>query len=303
VQYRPGMRPRWLRGNLHTHTTNSDGDSDPATVTSWYRDAEYDFLALTDHDRLTDTSALAEAAGRMVLVPAEEVSSGPAHVNGFGLRTEIAPSRRGSARESWQADIDAIRAAGGLPQVNHPNFVWQARPDDLAALTGVPLVEIWNGSPDCNDRGRPGHPSSEELWDIALTAGSRLWGTATDDAHHFRRWGRAWANPGRGWVHVRSARLAEDAILAALEAGDFYASTGVRLLDIVREADALRVLVAARGDLHYTTTFIGAEGRILAVEHGPEAVYRFGGREPYVRARVDDSDGLSAWVQPVFPGG
>ena len=58
------MSRHWFRGNLHTHTTNSDGDSPPDVVTAWYRDAGYDFLALTDHDLLTHPDSVKHAARR-----------------------------------------------------------------------------------------------------------------------------------------------------------------------------------------------------------------------------------------------
>lgn len=47
----PG-RQAWFRGNLHTHTLWSDGDDYPERVVEWYRDRGYQFLVLTEHDRL-----------------------------------------------------------------------------------------------------------------------------------------------------------------------------------------------------------------------------------------------------------
>src|SRR4029450_2752195 len=49
---------RWFKGNTHTHTLNSDGDSTPDDVVRWYREHGYDFLALTDHNFLTSVEAL-----------------------------------------------------------------------------------------------------------------------------------------------------------------------------------------------------------------------------------------------------
>lgn len=40
---------KWFRGNLHTHTTLSDGRYTPERAAALYRDAGYDFIALTDH--------------------------------------------------------------------------------------------------------------------------------------------------------------------------------------------------------------------------------------------------------------
>ena len=43
----------FFKGNLHTHTTNSDGRMSPEEVTRRYQEAGYDFLALTDHWKRT----------------------------------------------------------------------------------------------------------------------------------------------------------------------------------------------------------------------------------------------------------
>lgn len=45
--------PTWWKGNLHTHTLWSDGDSFPETVVEWYKDNGYNFLALSDHNNLS----------------------------------------------------------------------------------------------------------------------------------------------------------------------------------------------------------------------------------------------------------
>ena len=49
--------PRWYKGNTHTHTLNSDGDSTPDDVVRWYRQHGYHFLVLTDHNFLTSVTA------------------------------------------------------------------------------------------------------------------------------------------------------------------------------------------------------------------------------------------------------
>lgn len=44
----------WWKGNTHTHTWWSDGDSPPETVASWYRERGYHFLVLSDHNRMQE---------------------------------------------------------------------------------------------------------------------------------------------------------------------------------------------------------------------------------------------------------
>jgi hypothetical protein len=262
-------------------------------VVAWYRDADYNFLALTDHDLLTLPADYRSVAGHMLLVHGEEVTAGDVHVNALGIGEALPPIVRDTARDTLQANVDAIREAGGVASVNHPNFRWQVRP----------LFEVHNAGPEVNNAGgRPGHPSTEEMWDHLLSAGHRWFGIAVDDAHFFRVWGRQYSNPGRGWVCIRAERLDEPSLLTALESGDCYASTGVELVDIAFDRTTLAIDIAPRWDLEYRTAFIGREGRVLEVASGLEPRYRVSGSEGYVRARVDDSDGLTAWVQPQFVG-
>jgi hypothetical protein len=295
------MTARWYRGNLHTHTTNSDGDSAPDVVVSWYRDAGYDFLAVTDHDVLTDPDGLRDAAGPMTLIRGEEVSSGDVHVNGLGIRQQVAAAFEADVRSTIQGNVDSIRAAGGVPSVNHPNFRWLVSPQDLAALRDVRLFEIHNAGPEVNNLGgRPGFPSIESTWDWLLSSDHRMLGVAVDDAHNFRVWGRQYSNPGRAWMCVKAAAPTPAELLTALEAGDCYATTGVTLGDVSAASGEMAIDIEQEWELHYRTAFIGVDGRILDVQEGLSPRYRLAPSDRYVRARIDSSDGLTAWTQPLF---
>ncbi len=295
------MTARWYRGNLHTHTTNSDGDSPPDVVVSWYRDAGYDFLVVTDHDVLTDPAGLRDAAGPMTLIPGEEISSGDLHVNGLGIRERIAPTFADTVVDTIQGNVDKVRAQGGVPSINHPNFRWRVRPEDLAALRDVRLFEIHNAGPEVNNLGgRPGFPAVEATWDTLLSADHRMLGVAVDDAHHFRVWGRPYSNPGRAWMMVRAEHADPAELLTALDAGLCYATTGVALAEVHAAGGELAIDIEQRWELHYRTTFVGVAGRVLDVQEGLSARYRLRGADRYVRARIDDSDGLTAWTQPLF---
>jgi hypothetical protein len=128
-----------------------------------------------------------------------------------------------------------------------------------------------------------------------------MYGIAVDDAHTFKQPGNpAVAGPGRGWVMVRASRLEARAILEALENGHFYASTGVELTDIASTARAMTVTVKKDSFAKYRIQFIGKGGRILHEALDSPAEYVFRGDESYVRAKVIESNGRVAWVQPVF---
>jgi hypothetical protein len=292
----------WFRGNLHTHTTNSDGDSAPDEVVAWYRDAGYDFLALTDHDLLTLPQDHAAAAVPMLLIHGEEVTAGDVHVNGLGIRSTITPVIGATVAETLQRNTDAVLADGGMASVNHPNYRWQVRAADLIALQGCRLLEVFNGGPETNNGGGAGRPSHDSLWDTILSAERRFHAIAVDDAHYFKVFGRPYSNPGRGWVHIRAASLSEATVLEALANGDFYASSGVELADVSSGRRELAIDIVPQYDLAYRTTFVGRGGEVLDAVDGVAPRYAVSGHEGYVRARVDDSDGLSAWVQPLFLG-
>ena len=99
---------------------------------------------------------------------------------------------------------------------------------------------------------------------------------------------------------VRAARLSARDILEAVEQGEFYASTGVVLEDYRVTEQSMTVIIAEDPWSKYRVQFIGEGGRILAETIANPAVYEFSGEEPYVRAKVLESNGLVAWLQPAW---
>jgi hypothetical protein len=152
-----------------------------------------------------------------------------------------------------------------------------------------------------NSAGGGGVPGMEEVWDAILSSGTLLYGVAVDDAHTFKQPGNPdVAGPGRGWVVVRTPSLESSAVLAALERGDFYASTGVELTDYQVTPTSMTVTVKKTTFSKYRVQFIGKGGRLLKEVLDSPAVYGFAGGEGYVRAKVLESNGAIAWCQPVM---
>ncbi len=298
---------RWYKGNLHTHTLNSDGDATPLEVATWYRTNGYQFLVLTDHNFVTAVGGLNDVIGadeRFLLIRGEEVSDScekkPVHLNAFMASGYVAPAHGATVAETVQNNLDAIAASKGLASLNHPNFRWAVSAEDLLRINNLALIEVYNGHPTVNGHGGGDSPSTDDLWDTALTAGKRIYGVAVDDAHHYKVFSAKQANPGRGWVVVRTTALTAENIIAALAAGEFYASTGVIVDDIQTSSAEYRVQLNQRSDERFTTYFIGAGGKVLAKRTGLDAAYRLQGNEPYVRARIESSTGAVAWAQPWF---
>jgi hypothetical protein len=301
---------RWYKGNTHTHTLNSDGDSTPDEVVRWYREHGYHFLVLTDHNYLTAVdglNAVHGAADKFLVIRGEEVTSSVAskavHVNGLNLETLVKQSTAASVVDAAQENVDGIRKANGVPHINHPNFTWAMTPEELQKVERTRLFEIFNGHPQVNNEGGGGTPGLEEVWDRILSSGRLMYGVAVDDAHHFKRPGDPLASgPGRGWIHVRTDHLEPRAIVLAMERGNFYASTGVELASYETTPGSIALTIKTTTYSRYRVQFIGRNGRVLSEVTEPTATYTFKGDEGYVRARILESNGYVAWTQPVAVG-
>jgi hypothetical protein len=266
---------------------------------------------LTDHNYLTSVTglnALHGADDKFLVVRGEEVTSSaegkPVHVNGLDPERYIDPPKAATVVSMLQGMVDGIRAAKGVPSVNHPNFGWAMTAEELGQVQNTRLFEVWNGHPTVNNVGGGGVPGLEEVWDRILSSGKMIYGIAVDDAHTFKDPGNpAVAGPGRGWVYVRSPRLEPRALVEALERGDFYASTGVELQSLTATSQAMTIAVKPEpASSRFRIQFIGRQGRTLHEAVTSPATYTFRGDEGYVRARVVESNGKMAWVQPVAVG-
>jgi hypothetical protein len=310
AQTQTGAPLRWYKGNTHTHTLNSDGDSTPDDVVRWYREHDYDFLVLTDHNFLTSVdglNALHGADEQFLVVKGEEVTDRfekkDIHINGLDVSARVEPQHGSSVLDVMQRNVDAIRKVNGIPHINHPNFTWSIAGDELRQLRNNRLFEIFNGHPSVNNLGGGGVPGLEEVWDTILTSGVLLYGIAVDDAHYFKQPGNPDVpGPGRGWVVVRAPRLEARALVEALDRGEFYASTGVELANYTATQQQVAIRIKPRGDAKYRVQFIGKGGRLLREATELTATYDIRGDEGYVRAKIIDSNGRYAWSQPIMVG-
>lgn len=317
---------RWFKGNTHAHSLNSDGDVPVDEVVRWYREHGYHFTFITEHEYFTDVAplnALFAGANRFLVIAGQEVTQRvadakhtggvrQAHVNALGT-SRLVPTlgERNIATgmsigQTYARHHAAAQAAGGILQVNHPNFIWSVPLADMMDLPDSTLFEVWNGHPIVYNLGGTDSTgqamlSTEARWDSVLSRGKLLFGVADDDAHSYKPQDAEnpdMARPGRGWIWVRADTLSPAAIVGALRRGDFYASTGITLRDLKVDATEYRLEIAPAGDRRYLTEFIGRNGRILATSTTLRPSYRYAGNEGYVRVRISDSSGRMAWTQP-----
>ena len=261
---------KWYKGNIHTHTNESDGDASPDVVVKWYGKHDYDFLVLSDHNHLTllNYGERRRRFKRPLMIPGEEVTLNihqgktAIHINGIGISRVVEPVDAVEVIPTLQANINAILNAGGIASINHPNYTWAFDHEAISQVTGVSLLEIFNGHHVSNIYGAPWKYSYEEIWDGVLSTGKVIFGVATDDSHHYHDFTLTNANPGRGWVVVRAEELSVEAIIKGLETGDFYASTGVTLEDLESSQEEITLSIRQERDFIYTTRFTGRKGKI-----------------------------------------
>lgn len=295
----------FLRGNLHAHSTRSDGDSDPADVYAHYRDRGYAFAVLSDHNTRTDPRRYPGLRGRgFVMIPGEEITTTaagkPVHVNAICTQRPIGGGAFATPGEALAWAVARVKAQGAIALVNHPNFGWALGSGDLPAAHGAELLEIWSGHPYVHTEGDELRPSHEALWTEMLDRGEPFAAAAVDDMHHLAKTApEPAARSQRGWVEVFGARATEQAICDGLRRGRLYASTGPKLtrLRVGGGLFAITPRGAARIEL------LGEGGATLAdvqAAAGKEVRYELRGGERYVRARITGPDGKRAWTQAYF---
>ncbi|MCZ2342542.1 MAG: hypothetical protein LC104_12230 [Bacteroidales bacterium] len=216
--------------------------------------------------------SLLEEAGRFLLVPAEEIThryaKAPVHINAINIRDAITPLDGGNVGETIAVNLRTVAETRERSQrkmlaiLNHPNFRWGVRGEDMLFAEELRYFEVFNGHPGVANYGDATHASCERLWDVvlAIRIGKYklpiLYGLASDDAHNYYAWGVGKANPGRGWIMVRAPHLTAEAIVDGLEAGDFYSSSGVTLQDVRVEKGELKLNIQGEPGVTYRTEFI-----------------------------------------------
>ncbi len=265
-----------------------------------------------------------------LIIPAEEITNNvnnmPVHINATNLQELITPPNSTTVAETMQLSVDAVlqqREKTGVPMfphINHPNFYWAVSLEDMISLKGERFFEVYNGHPLVRNYGDSIHLDTETLWDLINVAYARrnqplMYGLATDDSHNYHQFGEAFSNAGRGWVMIRSEKLETAALITAMEAGNFYASTGVTLREVSFDNDELKIGVATAEGVNYKIEFIGVlknenESRVLKSVEGVEGSFIVTDEYLFVRAKITSSklqtnpfqegDFESAWTQPVF---
>ena len=290
---------KFWRGNIHTHSTLSDGRLEPAEVCRLYRETGYDFLCLSDHfvarygfpiadTRRFRTNTFTTILGAEIHAPAN--SHGEIwHLLAAGLPEDFAPT---GGTETGLELAARAKAAGAFVGIAHPQWSGLTEADGRAMAAHAHAVEIYNHG--CTLECTRG--DGTYLLDLLLSEGHRLTGYAADDAH-FK------VDDGFGaWMMVKAGENEPDALLVAMKAGDFYASQG----------PLIHAFALAGGEAHVECSPVS---NVALLGRGSRAV-NVAGRQltraslplegfagDWFRVVVTDAAGRSAWSNPVWLDG
>jgi hypothetical protein len=275
---------KWLKGNLHTHTTVSDGQRTHQEVIDEYASRGYDFLMISDHDVYTSTEELEAFDNQgLILLPGNEISVGGPHMLHVGATEFVEPDT------DRQNVIDNVLKGRGFVIFNHPN--WQMGFNHcpqgvLERHSGYMGLEIYNGVISRLE----GSPYATNRWDLLLGSGRKVWGFGNDDTH------RVNGDTELGWnvVYVKGNDPWD--VVDALRKGRFYVSTGVAINRIKVEGMRIELetenasRIVALGD--FGKRFEQIDGKSISVEV-PTGT-------SYVRFECWGTGESFAWTQPFY---
>lgn len=287
----------WLKGNIHSHSTVSDGDLSPEELAEGYKAHGYSFLALTDHNVAAGHQDL-EREGFLLLTGVEHdiAYNQDKCMHAVGL---LAPEKEETGypcRKYSQTEIDAPTFAsmmhndGQFVSLAHP--VWSRMEwDEILAMDGIDAVEVFNnGTEHLCHAG-----SGETWWDMLLRHGKRVFATAVDDVHHA-------GDLYGGWIRLKAERPDRKSIFNALKRGEYYCSCGPEIYDFGLEDGEVYISCSPSRSVHFVS--YAPRGRSFFAGDGEEllsgAQYKLKGRESWVRAVIVDREGRQAWTNPIW---
>jgi hypothetical protein len=273
--YDPSTK-NWYKGQIHCHTTNSDGSRSVAEVVALYKGAGYDFLLITDHNQVTNTASY--TTSDFLTLPGNELTYSSRHVNAIN----ISGGNPSGPSATLQEVINLALNADAIPQINHPDYSNHTA-STILNTSGAILMEIIQHFDNLS--------YNEGVWDGVLSAGRQIYGTGTDDAHNYT------SDFNTGWIMVYANNLDTGEILTAIRNGDFYSSNGATISKIELQDCTLHV----ESDDGIRINFIGKDGTLLLSADSSAASHTLPAGEPYVRAKVANVGGKVALTQAFFP--
>lgn len=281
----------FFKGNLHCHTTNSDGKLTPEECKAFYREHGYDFLSITDHRKLSEETHMED--GMLVLcgmemdyyLPGEVV-----HLVGVGLSQEL---NQHDVSRNMQSYIDLVNRYDGRVIIAHP--AWSLNTvTTLSGLHGLTAAEIYNSAstyPWNGDRA-----DSSNVLDAAAAHGTFFNFVASDDSHWYN------GEAGRSFTMVQADELTKESLFKAIDEGRFYCSQGPVIRQITVEDEQIHVECSEAERVIFYSNLPWANNRCVTNPGMTEASYTAHPEngETFVRIQVMDREGRSAWSNPIL---
>jgi len=276
----------WYKGNLHLHTTNSDGTYTPEEICIVYKNEGYNFIAITDHGKVTSVK---KTFPSFLVIKGAELNKGDFHVVAVGLKKEFIVEKL-----SWQEIIDEINRRKAYPIIAHP--YWSGlTSSDLLKLKNYIGIEVYNNT--CEKIKGKGYSSVH--WDELLQKGKKIWGFASDDTHH--RPDKYREDDALGsFIMVKATSLSERSILNSIKNGYFYSSTGPIIENI--EISKNKIYIKTSPVKHIDFISYAGKGSRFSGKRKllREIEYKIKGDEEYIRIEITDKSGKKAWTNPVY---
>ena len=276
----------WYKGNIHLHTTNSDGTLKPEELCKIYKKAGYDFISITDHHRIT---IVENVPSGLLTIQGAEMNNDDSHFIGLNLKEVF-----NEQKLSHQEIIDEINQQNALSIIAHP--YWSALTSgDLLKLRDYIGIEVYNNT--CEKRWGKGY--STAYWDGILQNGKKVYGFASDDAHHES--GKYIEDDILGsFIMVKAKELTIEEIMSSIKNGYFYSSTGPIIKNLKIEEGKIYVNtspVVTIDFICYGHRGIRFSGKSKNLE---EIEYEIRGEEKYIRIEITDKNHKKAWTNPIF---
>lgn len=311
----------WYKGNLHSHTTNSDGKMTPEEAVALYKNYGYHFMCLSEHDIYTDLREQFDS-GDFILIPGVEASAWLVnkektglikthHIHGI-LGNEAMQKAAGEKlfchgekltppvyMEEWdglevsQKLSDFLRDKGCFTTYNHP--IWsRVDTEEVVGLRDVWAIEAYNygTAVECGE----GHDTV--FWDAMLRKGIHINGFASDDNHNPPKFFDSFG----GYVMVRSEELSHEAIVNHLLTGDYYFSAGPEIYQWGIEDGQVFVDCSDAECVNFIAGGVVGSSETVLKHTNPirYAVHTLRGNETYIRVECVDKEGRKAWTNALW---
>ncbi len=166
---------RWLKGDTHLHTVNSDGSLTIEDLGNRIKKKGLDFMIITDHNNFFHNKRLPHIPG-LTIIPGVEFTHYSGHVNLVGLESPYTGSYVLNSFEEFIERLKEPREGGALISINHPfcslcPWLWPKEGFDYNC------VEVWNGPM------RKDNLTTIAWWQEQLVLGRKLIAIGGSDFH------------------------------------------------------------------------------------------------------------------------